>query len=210
MKKRKEDLERFLSLLNEKRLEKKLKEENIKKDEKLTKKTKLSQPDIFSSSDTKSIISPDTSTFEKKPTDAKIISDVLVPHYSRSTILPSSKKPSIVEKKQINENPFESKKTSTISSSNPVRSPSISINSDYYSIVYIYDIFAKDKRLFNRTKRMFYYYLNKLPLSKDVWKSKSTIAVSPTAERMMDSFFSQFGSRLVVYKIRAQSIEQLE
>lgn len=75
-------------------------------------------------------------------------------------------------------------------------------------LVYIYDIKAPNKREFNRVKRMFYYYLNKLGL-KDAFRTKSVIAVEPKKEKLMDEFFKQFGRNIEVYKIFAQSIELL-
>jgi hypothetical protein len=77
-------------------------------------------------------------------------------------------------------------------------------------VVYIYDIKAKNKRKFNRVKRRFYYHLNKLGLDRSLWKTKSTIAVRPRKARMMDAFFQDFGSDVLVYKIRASSVEELE
>jgi hypothetical protein len=77
-------------------------------------------------------------------------------------------------------------------------------------ILYLYDIKARDKRKFNRVKRRFYYHLNKLPLKKDGWKTKSAISVPTRQEKMMDVFFRRFGRSVVVYKVLAETIEQLE
>lgn len=77
------------------------------------------------------------------------------------------------------------------------------------SILYLYDIRAKDKRRFNRTKRLFYYHLNRLPVKKEAWKTKSALAVRPGQEKMMDAFFRRFGKSVSVYKVLAQSIEEL-
>lgn len=76
-------------------------------------------------------------------------------------------------------------------------------------IVYFYDIKAKNKKKFNRTKRLFYYYLNKLPLQKEFWKSKSVLAVPLKLEKPLDSFFKQFKNEVIVYKLRAETIEEL-
>ncbi|MBI5046496.1 hypothetical protein HZC07_02070 [Candidatus Micrarchaeota archaeon] len=57
---------------------------------------------------------------------------------------------------------------------------------------------------------MFYYYLNKLPIKKEYWKTKSTLAVPTKMEKMIDLFFKQFGSSVSVYKLVTQSIEKLE
>lgn len=77
-------------------------------------------------------------------------------------------------------------------------------------ILYIYDIKAKDKKKFNRVKRLFYYHLGRLPIDKELWKSKSAIAVRPKMEKMMDSHFRRFGDSVEAYKVVAESIELLE
>jgi len=76
-------------------------------------------------------------------------------------------------------------------------------------VLYLYDIKAKNKKKFNRTKRMFYYYLNKLSIKKDRWKSKSAIAVETNMEKTMDHFFKKFGKKIIVYKVMAETIEEL-
>jgi len=76
-------------------------------------------------------------------------------------------------------------------------------------ILYIYDVKAKNKKSFNRTKRLFYYHLNRLPLKKDLWRTKSAIVVQPKMEKMMDSFFKRFGRAVVVYKSYSESLERL-
>lgn len=78
------------------------------------------------------------------------------------------------------------------------------------NILYIYDLNASDKKKFNRTKRLFYYHLGRLPLKKEVWKTKSAFAVPPRMEKMMDSFFKRFGRSVTVYKAVVESIEELE
>jgi hypothetical protein len=77
-------------------------------------------------------------------------------------------------------------------------------------IVYIYDLHAKNKKKFNRTKRLFYYHLNHLSLKKELWKTKSALAVEPKKEKMMDAFFKRFSGALTVFKINAEKIEELE
>lgn len=77
-------------------------------------------------------------------------------------------------------------------------------------ILYIYDLNASNKKRFNRTKRLFYYHLNRLPLRKGVWKTKSAFAVPPKMEKMVDLFFKRFGKAVVVYKAVVESIEELE
>lgn len=76
-------------------------------------------------------------------------------------------------------------------------------------LLYIYDIKAKNRKSFNRTKRLFYYHLNRLPLKKELWKTKSALAVPPKMEKMMDSFFRRFGHAIIVYKVAAESIEEM-
>ncbi|HLD60430.1 MAG TPA: hypothetical protein VI912_05510 [Candidatus Bilamarchaeaceae archaeon] len=75
-------------------------------------------------------------------------------------------------------------------------------------LVYVYDIKAKDKKDFNRVKRRFYYHFNKLDL-RDVLRTKSVLIVPLIAEKMMDAFFKQFSKKVEVYKILAESIEQV-
>lgn len=77
-------------------------------------------------------------------------------------------------------------------------------------VLYIYDLKAKNKKKFNRTKRLFYYHLGRLPLKKELWKTKSAIAVELRMEKMMDSFFKRFGRSVTVYKAYAEAIEPLE
>ena len=77
-------------------------------------------------------------------------------------------------------------------------------------ILYIYDIKARNRKKFNRTKRLFYYHLNRLPLPKETWKTKSVMAIQPKMEKMMDRLFKRFGNTILVYKVYAESIEMLE
>ena len=77
-------------------------------------------------------------------------------------------------------------------------------------ILYLYDLKASNKKSFNRTKRLFYYHINRLPVGKECWKTKSAIAVEARKERMMDSFFKRFGKAVVVFKTRIDAIEELE
>lgn len=76
--------------------------------------------------------------------------------------------------------------------------------------MYLYDIEAKNKKKFNRTKRLFYYHLNNLALKKDLWKTKSAITVPLKMEKTMDLFFKRFGRSVVVYKTTIKSIEELD
>jgi len=76
-------------------------------------------------------------------------------------------------------------------------------------VLYIYDLKAKNKKSFNRTKRLFYYHLNRLPLKKEFWKTKSAFAVSPKLENIVDDFFKRFGKAVIVFKAPIESIEEL-
>ncbi|HLD60071.1 MAG TPA: hypothetical protein VI912_03695 [Candidatus Bilamarchaeaceae archaeon] len=75
-------------------------------------------------------------------------------------------------------------------------------------LVYVYDIKAKDKKDFNRVKRRFYYHFNKLDL-RGVLRTKSVLIIPLIAEKMMDAFFKQFSKKVEVYKILAESIEEI-
>ncbi len=80
-------------------------------------------------------------------------------------------------------------------------------------LVYIYDIKFKTKKDFNKTKRVFYYNLQKLGLGSANWITKSTIVVPDSMERTCDLFFRNFRKRtknLVVYKAFAHNIEEIE
>jgi len=77
-------------------------------------------------------------------------------------------------------------------------------------VLYIYDLKATNKKSFNRTKRLFYYHLNRLPLKKELWKTKSAFAVETRMERVMDHFFKRFGKAVIVYKTNIESIELLD
>lgn len=76
-------------------------------------------------------------------------------------------------------------------------------------VLYIYDVKARDKKSFNRTKRLFYYHLGRLLPPKGLWKTKSALAVPLKMEKAMDSFFKRFGKAVVVYKSYSESIERL-
>jgi hypothetical protein len=76
-------------------------------------------------------------------------------------------------------------------------------------VLYIYDLKAGNKKAFNRTKRLFYYHLNRLPLRKEFWKTKSAFAVETRMEKVLDRFFGRFGRSVVVYKAYVESIDQL-
>ncbi|MEW6748999.1 MAG: hypothetical protein AB1295_04805 [Candidatus Micrarchaeota archaeon] len=77
-------------------------------------------------------------------------------------------------------------------------------------VLYIYDLKAKNKKSFNRTKRLFYYHMNNLPLKKSCWKSKSALAIPLKQEKMMDAFFKRFGKKVVVFKALIEEISELE
>ncbi len=76
-------------------------------------------------------------------------------------------------------------------------------------VIYLYDIKAKNKKEFNRVKRLFYYHLNKLNLKKEFWKTKSVLAVPLELEPPLDRFFKKVRKSIKVYKISADSIEKM-
>lgn len=76
-------------------------------------------------------------------------------------------------------------------------------------LLYLYDIKARNKREFNRVKRSFYYHLGKLALPKSSFRTKSALLVSIELEPVLDAFFKRFGNKIEVYKVVAESIEQL-
>jgi len=76
-------------------------------------------------------------------------------------------------------------------------------------LLYIYDLKSKNKKDFNRLKRVFYYHLHKFDKSKLVFRTKSVLIVQEKYELLFDAFFKHFKSRVEVYKVRAESIEEL-
>jgi len=80
----------------------------------------------------------------------------------------------------------------------------------FLEILYLYDVKAKNKKEFNRTKRRFYYWLNQLLPKKDAWKTKSVVLVPGKHEKALDEFFCSFKGKIIVYKAIIQSIEELE
>jgi hypothetical protein len=77
-------------------------------------------------------------------------------------------------------------------------------------VLYLYDLKASDKKSFARIKRLFYYHLHRLPLKKDVWKTKSAFAVPLKLEKGLDHFFRRFRRSVIVYKAYVESIEPLD
>lgn len=80
-------------------------------------------------------------------------------------------------------------------------------------ILYFYDIKAKNKQKFNRTKRVFYYNLQKLELKPTNHVTKSTLLVPDELEVHFDKFFRNFRKRtrdLIVYKAFTHSVEEIE
>jgi len=76
-------------------------------------------------------------------------------------------------------------------------------------ILYIYDIKAKNKREFNRVKRVFYYRLNRFGLGRQAFRTKSVLIVDEKNERKFDSFFADFKGSIEGYKVYAEGIESL-
>jgi len=76
-------------------------------------------------------------------------------------------------------------------------------------ILYLYDIKAKNKREFNRVKRLFYYHLNKLGRVKIHFVTKSVLLVPTELEHLLDGFFKRFKNKIEIYKVRCEKIEEL-
>ena len=76
-------------------------------------------------------------------------------------------------------------------------------------LLYIYDLKSKSKLEFNRLKRVFYYRLNRFDKAKLAFKTKSVLIVQERFEKLFDNFFKEFKGNIEVYKVRAESIEEL-
>lgn len=76
-------------------------------------------------------------------------------------------------------------------------------------LLYIYDLKSKSKREYNRIKRVFYYRLKRFDKSKVAFKTKSVLIVQEKFEKLFDNFFKEFKGNIEVYKIHAESIEEL-
>lgn len=76
-------------------------------------------------------------------------------------------------------------------------------------IVYVFDLKAKNKKMFNRIKRRFYYNLNKSKIANSPKKTKSVIIVQEGLEKEADLFFKGFEGEIIVYKIKTTEIAQL-
>lgn len=81
-------------------------------------------------------------------------------------------------------------------------------------LVYFYDLKMRKgrkketKQSYNRLKRLFYYYFNKIKLEGFVFKTKSVFFVEEKYEKVIDGFFLSFKDNLEVYKIKTEDIEQ--
>ena len=78
------------------------------------------------------------------------------------------------------------------------------------AVLYLYDISAKDKREFNRTKRRFYYWLNQIVPDKELWKTKSALHVPRKYIRPLEALFRDFSGSIKVYKASVRTLEELE
>jgi len=79
-------------------------------------------------------------------------------------------------------------------------------------ILYFYDLVFKTKKDFNRKKRRFYYYLNKLNLPKNYWLNKSVLLIPDKDEYIVDQFFKEYKKserEIKIYKIFTSSIEEI-
>ena len=75
-------------------------------------------------------------------------------------------------------------------------------------IIYIYDLKIKGRSAYNNMKRNFYYSLNKLR-EKFKRRTKSVLIVEEGDEKEIDKFFMQWAGFIELYKIKAESIEQI-
>jgi len=76
-------------------------------------------------------------------------------------------------------------------------------------LLYCFDLKIKGLKAYNTLKRRFYYSLSKQqfkPISKI---TKSVFLVEDSYEKSADSFFSQFGDFIEVYKVRITNVERL-
>jgi len=79
-------------------------------------------------------------------------------------------------------------------------------------IVYVYDLFGKDVKEYNRVKRRFYYELRKI-LDSNIeinWKTKSMLVAPEDMEKVLDLFFKKYSPYIVIYKFKTQTINQLQ
>lgn len=76
-------------------------------------------------------------------------------------------------------------------------------------LLYLYDLFAKNPKMFNRTKRKFYYHIKKSILSTCALKTKSAIYIDDQYEMESDAFFKRFAGHIEVHKVRCQSVERI-
>ena len=74
--------------------------------------------------------------------------------------------------------------------------------------IYIYDIKVKNKKAYNRIKRMFYYYLNQILSSEIKIKTKSTLVVPKNLESVFDDFFRRWEGKIEVYKIAGETLSR--
>ena len=75
-------------------------------------------------------------------------------------------------------------------------------------LIYIYDLKISGKKAYNNLKRNFYYSFNKLS-TKFKRRTKSVILVDEKDEKELDKFFKQWVGFIELYKIKADSIEQV-
>lgn len=75
-------------------------------------------------------------------------------------------------------------------------------------LLYFYDI-KGNVRAYNSLKRRFYYQLERSRLAGRPWKTKSVLLVDDKLEKQADAFFRNWKPHIVVYKARAESLEEL-
>lgn len=78
-------------------------------------------------------------------------------------------------------------------------------------IIYVYDLFGKDLKEYNKIKRRFYYELRKvLNSNKQInWMTKSMLSAPDNEERALDLFFKKYSTKIIVYKFKPQTITQI-
>ncbi len=75
-------------------------------------------------------------------------------------------------------------------------------------LVYIYDLFGKDIKEYNKVKRRFYYELKKILAGNPQinWKTKSMLVAPEKEEEKLDYFFKKYKEWIILYKFKPQSI----
>lgn len=78
-----------------------------------------------------------------------------------------------------------------------------------YMPIYLYDLLASNHKTYNRSKRMFYYYLNQLITNEVKFITKSTLLVPRNLESNFDEFFNKWKNKIIVYKIYSEEVSKI-